>query len=179
MTGGDDSVAAWRARPSGIYWYQSTSFSGFVLHMRRENLSSEIIGNGQVCQLFVNIITGTATARSADWKVTTFSNWKCDSVSRSSKALIQETNKSVRYAKVGAVVEVGVYIQVQSSQWEEIVSGLPIPAFESYFHATADDTANKQVKIKVSSDGTLSCRYMGNASGTSTIDCMFTYLANG
>ena len=102
-----------------------------------------------------------------------------DSVSRSSKALIQETNKSVRYAKVGAVVEVGVYIQVQSSEWEEVVSGLPIPAFESYFHATADGSVDKQVKIKVSTAGTLSCRYMGNASGASTIDCMFTYLANG
>ena len=102
-----------------------------------------------------------------------------DSVSRSSKALAQESSRSVRYAKVGAVVEVGVYIQVQSSQWKEIVSGLPIPAFESYFHATADDAANKQVKIKVSSDGTLSCRYMGNATGASTVDCMFVYLANG
>ena len=44
--------------------------------MRRENLSSEMIGNGQVCQLFVNMLTGTVTVRSADWKVTTFSNWK-------------------------------------------------------------------------------------------------------
>ena len=76
MTGSDDSVAAWRARPSGIYWYQPTSSNGFVLHMRRENLSSEMIGNGQVCQLFVNMLTGTVTVRSADWKVTTFSNWK-------------------------------------------------------------------------------------------------------
>ena len=77
MSGGDDSVAAWTKRPSGIYWYQpTTGLSGFVLHMRRENLISEIIGNGQVCQLFVNVPTGTVTSRSADWKATTFSNWK-------------------------------------------------------------------------------------------------------
>jgi hypothetical protein len=51
--------------------------------------------------------------------------------------------------------------------------------FESYFHATANDSSDKQVKLKVSSDGTLSCRYIGNVTGTSAIDCMFTYLANG
>lgn len=77
MTGGDDSVAAWRARPSGVYWYQqTTSSNGFVLHMRRESLISEMIGYGQVCQLFVNVTTGTVAARSVDWKATTFSNWK-------------------------------------------------------------------------------------------------------
>lgn len=77
MTGGDDSVAAWRARPSGVYWYQlTTSSNGFVLHMRRENIISEMIGYGQVCQLFVNVTTGTVAARSVDWKATTFSNWK-------------------------------------------------------------------------------------------------------
>ena len=77
MSDSDDSVAAWAKRPSGIYWYQpTTSSNGFVLHMRRESLSSEMIGNGQVCQLFVNVPTGTVTARSADWKATTFSNWK-------------------------------------------------------------------------------------------------------
>lgn len=100
-----------------------------------------------------------------------------DSVSRSNKAIVQETNKSVRYVKVGAVVEVGIYSQVKSSEWEEIVSGLPSPVFESYFHATANDSSDKQVKLKVSSDGTLSCRYIGNATGASAIDCMFTYLA--
>lgn len=77
MTGGDDSVVAWRARPSGVYWYQpTTSSNGFVLHMRRESLISEMIGYGQVCQLFVNVTTGTVAARSVDWKATTFSNWK-------------------------------------------------------------------------------------------------------
>lgn len=38
------------------------------------------------------------------------------SVSRSNKAIAQGTNKSVRYVKVGAVVEVGIYAQVKSSE---------------------------------------------------------------
>ena len=77
MGNSDDSLAAWVNRPSGVYWYQpTTKANGFVLHMRRENLKSDAIANGQVCQIFVNVLTGTATCRSADWKAGAFSDWK-------------------------------------------------------------------------------------------------------
>lgn len=74
----DDTPAAWRKRPSGIYWLQPSTSSkvGFVLHMRREDQKAEAdIASSNVTQFFNSTYDSKIQCRSVSWGKDDFGSW--------------------------------------------------------------------------------------------------------